>query len=91
MIAVFVTFRYGEDFSAPKLNQLAESARAKFEGMLGLSSNYSASFPSCGKPATSTFGITRSMRKDSSRRRTSSASLRYTGLSPLSNMRRRAR
>lgn len=38
MIAVFVTFRYGEDFSAPKLNQLAESARAKFEGMLGLSS-----------------------------------------------------
>ena len=38
MIAVFVTFRYGEDFSAPKLQQLAESARARFEGMPGLRS-----------------------------------------------------
>ena len=38
MIAVFVTFRYGEDFSAAKVRQLAENSRAKFEGMPGLRS-----------------------------------------------------
>src|SRR5262245_10949131 len=38
MIAVFITFRYGEDFSAAKVRQLAENSRAKFEGMPGLRS-----------------------------------------------------
>jgi hypothetical protein len=36
MIAVFITFRYGEDFSAAKVRQLAEDSRGKFEGMPGL-------------------------------------------------------
>ena len=35
MIAVFITFRYGEDFSAAKVRQLAENSRGKFEGMHG--------------------------------------------------------
>ncbi|HJS88737.1 MAG TPA: hypothetical protein VJ738_02095 [Steroidobacteraceae bacterium] len=45
MIAVFVTFRYGEDFSAPKLYELAESSRAKFEGMPGLGSKLFSVLP----------------------------------------------
>ena len=38
MITVFVTFRYGEEFSAANVRQLAEDSRAKFEGMPGLRS-----------------------------------------------------
>lgn len=38
MIGVFVTFRYGEDFNAQAVRQIAEAARAKFEGMPGLHS-----------------------------------------------------
>ena len=38
MIAVSVTFHYGEDFSAAKLRQLAESSKPKFEHMPGLRS-----------------------------------------------------
>ena len=38
MIAVFVTFRFGEDFNSAKVRQLAESSRAKFAGMPGLRS-----------------------------------------------------
>ena len=38
MVAVFVTFRYGEDFSAAKIRQLAEGSKARFEGMPGLHS-----------------------------------------------------
>jgi hypothetical protein len=36
MIAVFVTFRYGDDFNAGKLQQIAAAARGKFEGMPNL-------------------------------------------------------
>lgn len=36
MIAVFVTFRYGEDFKEAKMRRLAEDSRARFEGMPGL-------------------------------------------------------
>lgn len=36
VIAVFVTFRYGEDFSTAKIRRVAEEARARFEGMPGL-------------------------------------------------------
>jgi hypothetical protein len=38
MIAVFVTFRYADDFSAATLQQLAENSRTMFEGMPGLRS-----------------------------------------------------
>ena len=58
MITAFVTFRYGEDFSAAKVRRLAESARARFEGMPELAQNYSAFLLSCGKRAMCTFGTT---------------------------------
>ena len=38
MIGVFVTFRYGDDFDEPAVRKIAETARAKFEGMPGLHS-----------------------------------------------------
>ena len=38
MIGVFVTFRYGDNFDEQALRELAETARARFEGMPGLRS-----------------------------------------------------
>ena len=38
MIGVFVTFRYGDDFDEQRVQKIAETARAKFEGMPGLRS-----------------------------------------------------
>ena len=38
MIGVFVTFRYGDNFNEQTLRKIAETARAKFEGMAGLRS-----------------------------------------------------
>ena len=38
MIGVFVTFRYGDDFNEQTVRKIAETARAKFEGMTGLRS-----------------------------------------------------
>ena len=38
MIGVFVTFRYGDNFDEQALRKIAETARVKFEGMLGLRS-----------------------------------------------------
>lgn len=38
MIAVTVTFQFGDDFDAVRLQQIAQVARAKFEGMPGLRS-----------------------------------------------------
>jgi hypothetical protein len=38
MIGVFVTFRYGDDFDEQAVRKIAETARAKFEGMPGLHS-----------------------------------------------------
>lgn len=38
MIGVFVTFRYGDDFDERAVRNLAETARARFEGMSGLRS-----------------------------------------------------
>jgi hypothetical protein len=38
MIAVFVTFRYGADFDAAKLHQIAATSKARFEGVPGLRS-----------------------------------------------------
>jgi hypothetical protein len=36
MIGVFVTFRYGDDFDEQSVRKIAETARARFEGMPGL-------------------------------------------------------
>jgi hypothetical protein len=36
MIGVFVTFRYGDNFDERAMRKIAETARAKFEGMPGL-------------------------------------------------------
>src|SRR5262245_1471985 len=38
MIGVFVTFRYGDNFDEQSLRKVAETARARFEGMPGLRS-----------------------------------------------------
>ena len=36
MIGVFVTFRYGDNFDERAVRMIAETARARFEGMAGL-------------------------------------------------------
>ena len=36
MIGVFVTFRYGQNFDEQSVRKIAETARARFEGMPGL-------------------------------------------------------
>lgn len=38
MIGVFVTFSYGNKFDEPTVRKIAETARARFEGMPGLRS-----------------------------------------------------
>jgi len=38
MIGVFVTFRYGDNFDEPAVRKIAETARSRFEGILGLRS-----------------------------------------------------
>jgi heme-degrading monooxygenase HmoA len=38
MIGVFVTFRYGDNFDERAVRKIAETARARFEGMPGLHS-----------------------------------------------------
>ena len=38
MTGVFVTFRYGDNFDERAVRKIAETARAKFEGMPGLRS-----------------------------------------------------
>lgn len=38
MIGVFVVFGYGDDFDEQAVRKIAETARAKFEGMPGLRS-----------------------------------------------------
>jgi hypothetical protein len=38
MIGVFVTFHYGDDFDERAVRKIAETARARFEGMPGLRS-----------------------------------------------------
>ena len=38
MIGVFVTFRYGDNFDERAVRKIAETARAKFEGMAELRS-----------------------------------------------------
>jgi hypothetical protein len=38
MIGVFVTFRYGDNFDERAVRRIADSARARFQGMPGLRS-----------------------------------------------------
>ena len=38
MIGVVVTFRFGDNFDEPAVRKIAETARARFEGMPGLRS-----------------------------------------------------
>jgi heme-degrading monooxygenase HmoA len=38
MVGVFVTFRYGDHFDEGAVRKIAETARARFEGMPGLRS-----------------------------------------------------
>ena len=38
MIGVFVTFRYGDNFDERAVRKIAETARARFEGMPGVHS-----------------------------------------------------
>jgi hypothetical protein len=38
MIGVFITFRYADNFDEQTVRRIAETARAKFEGMPGLHS-----------------------------------------------------
>src|SRR5579884_1307453 len=38
MIGIFVTFRYGDNFDEQAVRKIAETARARFEGMPGLRS-----------------------------------------------------
>ena len=38
MVGVFVTFRYGDNFDERAVQKIAETARARFEGMPGLHS-----------------------------------------------------
>ena len=38
MIGVFVTFRYGDNFDERAVRKIAETARSRFEGVLGLRS-----------------------------------------------------
>ena len=38
MIGVFVTFRFGDDFDERAVRTVAQTARARFEGMAGLRS-----------------------------------------------------
>ena len=38
MIGVFVTFRYGDNFDERAVRKIAETARARFEGLPGLRS-----------------------------------------------------
>jgi hypothetical protein len=45
MIAIFITFRYGEDFSVAKVRRTAENSTAKFEGMPGLRSKLFSVLP----------------------------------------------
>jgi len=55
MIGVFVTFRYGENFDERAVRKIAETARARFEGMPGLRSK--AFTLNSGKRETTNFYV----------------------------------
>ena len=51
MIGVIVTFRYGDDFDEQAVQKIADTARARFEGMNGLRSK-AFTFNSAKREAT---------------------------------------
>ena len=55
MIGVFVTFRYGDNFDEQAVRKIAETARARFEGMPGLRSK--AFTVNCAKREAANFYI----------------------------------
>src|SRR6478672_8836097 len=55
MIGVFVTFRFGDNFDEQSVRKIAETARARFEGMPGLRSKAFAFNP--GKREATNFYI----------------------------------
>ena len=55
MIGVFVTFRYGDNFDEQAVRKIAQTARAKFEGMPGLRSK--AFTLNSGKRAAANFYV----------------------------------
>jgi len=61
VIGVFATFRYGDNFDERAVRKIAETARARFEGMPGLRST-----PESVRPRTFTFGSQRTRLKRSS-------------------------
>ena len=56
MIGVFVTFRYGDNLDEHAVRKIAETARARFEGMPGLRPRPSRLTPASVRPRTFTFG-----------------------------------
>jgi hypothetical protein len=67
MIGVFVTFRYGDNFDEQAVRKIAETARARFEGMPGLRSK--AFTINSGKREATNFYIWDSEDAPSARRR----------------------
>jgi hypothetical protein len=55
MIGVFGTFRYGDDFDERAVRKIAETARARFDGMPGLRSK--ASTLNCAKREARNFYV----------------------------------
>jgi len=50
MVGVFVTFRYEDNFDQRAVQKIAESARARFQGMSGLRSKASRSILKRARP-----------------------------------------
>jgi len=68
MIAVFVCFRYESEFNEAYVRQIADGARAKFEGMLGSVQRHSRLIQSTRRRLISMFGILRRQRRHFFRR-----------------------
>lgn len=66
MIGVFVTFRYGDTFDERAVRKIAETARARFEGMQDYAQRRSRSIPESVRPRTFTFGSQRTQLRHSS-------------------------
>ena len=65
MIGVFVTFRYGDNFNEQTVRKIAETVRAKFEGMAELRSKAFTLNSAKREPRTSTYGTQRMQPKRS--------------------------
>ena len=63
MIGVFVTFRYGDNFDEQAVRKIADTARARFNGMPGYVPRPSRSTPESVRPRTFTFGTQKTQPK----------------------------